>query len=148
MAIARFFFAHAKDQEDLEAMLAELRLAVVRERPKDTVEVIPGMEDHEKNFARCGSWDGWAQDIVLRCDPTTRKPHYAALVLWGAPGMRVGAATFKMISTAISKGRPVFFYQPHHISPWQEGLGELGTFRAARTTTKEGTSFKDGWAIW
>jgi hypothetical protein len=141
MTAAMLFFANPKDMENLADVVASAQAAAVRDMPQATPVVVSGSTDYEANFARCGSWDGWIQDVIARCDSMSRKPCYAAIVVPGSPGVHVGAATAKLLMLAFRVQRPVFFYAMR-----DDGLP--GTFRPATRVLQESASFKDGWSVW
>jgi hypothetical protein len=139
--IARFFLCHRKDAEGVEEVARELQAMVQAQRPDRQIVVVSGVEDFDKSFAGCGSWDAWARDVVLRKDPLTQKPYYAVVVVLGGKGTAVGAATARTLSVAFSESRPVYGYVPQNGT---EGSGQLVPLQGISRT---GASFKDGWTV-
>lgn len=134
MKTFRVFLAHAKSEGDLQIEAARHLTAMILEaeaKGRATVEIVLGREDHEANFKRCGSWDGWAADVVERLDFTTRTPIYDAIVV---TKRYVGKATAGIIGNALRANRPTFVL---------ENLS-LQTVRRVLQVTQ---SYQDGWEV-
>lgn len=138
MRTFRVFIGHAKSDDDatLATMKTEiteiLQRAAVEKGKSLTVECVLGRDDYEANYKRCGSWDAWILDIVTRVDYVTREVVYQAFVV---PNRNVGAATARIITTAMSWKRPVIFIEDND------------TIRSVLGVTKVSAGFKAGWSV-
>ena len=134
MKTFRVFLAHAKSEGELQIEAARHLATMILEREakgRATIEVVLGREDHEANFKRCGSWDGWATDVVDRLDFTTRSPVYDAIVV---TKRRVGKATAAIVGTALRRARPTFILEDLLLQP------------IARVV-QASQSYQDGWEV-
>ena len=134
----RIFIAHAKGDSDralkeyAEGITLALRRTFGAREPKDTL----GRGDYAQHFARDGSWDRWARDVVTRIMPVSREPAYHGIVVPVDDTARVGAATKIIVEHAITIGKPVLIYS-------QAGI----LTRASRVVKVAERDFKTGWRI-
>lgn len=134
MKTFRAFLAHAKSESELQIEGARRLTTMILEREakgRAVVEVVLGRVDYDLNFKRCGSWDGWAQDVVKRQDYVTRDPVYGAIVV---TNRYVGRATAAIVGHALRERRPIFVLE--HL--------ELLPIRQIRQLSE---SFRDGWEV-
>lgn len=117
MKTVRAFLAHSKGDDAMK--IADLRARVWKileaaSAGRNPVAVIPGRDDFEENFKRCGSWDAWARDVVERIDHATRDPVYSAIVV---TDWRVGAATARIVEAALRHGTRIFALNGANLVP-------------------------------
>lgn len=108
MTERRFFLAHSKGEENLEARLAAAHLAVQRFANGKPYTITLGRDFFEREFKRCASWEAWTTEIVHGVNYTTREPLFHGLLV---PAARVGAGTAEMIEKALVIGKLVLAYR-------------------------------------
>jgi len=131
--IYRFFFAHPKAMAADE--ITNTRTALLQwmkvKQPEIAIELTSGRDDYDRHFARCGSWDSWAEDVATGIDYMSREPRFHGFIV---PGKSVGAATARILRSALSARKPVWIWT---------GAGLVPVYSLSRV----GTSFKDGWSL-
>ena len=124
------FYGHRKGEDGL-AVQEAIEAAAGMLGPEAIV--VSGVLDHERHYARCGSWNAWAYDVARGVDYSSRKPRYDVFLI---PDMDVGKATRDIINHAIDAGKLVFYWRP----------GQKA-FRVTGVAPNENESWIDGWSL-
>jgi hypothetical protein len=124
----RIFLASAKDES--ADKVAEWKQEIEAQVPG--VTVVDGLSDWNENFARCGGWNGWAEDVATGRDLNGR-PRYDAIL---CPRESVGKATMQIVEAALRVGKPVLL-----------GDAVRGTKRVVGVVQSDPTSWKAGWEL-
>jgi hypothetical protein len=123
----RVFLATAKDES--ADKVAEWKAEIEAQAPG--VEVVDGLTDWHANFARCGGWNGWAEDVAGGRDINGRA-RYDAII---CPRACVGKATAQIVECALRNGKPVLL------------AGSVGVRRVIGVVQADPTSWKAGWEL-
>lgn len=123
----RLFLAAAKDESPDK--VAEWKAEIAAQVPGATI--VDGLTDWTENFARCGGWNGWAEDVAGGRDLYGR-PRYDAII---CPRESVGKATMQIVEAALRNGKPVLL------------AGVSGVRRVIGTVQSDPTSWKAGWEL-
>ena len=124
------FYAHRKGDDTLAVQEAiEMATALIG---NDAI-VVSGVIDYERNFARCGSWNGWTYDVAKGVDYATRKPRYDVFLI---PDVEIGKATRDIIQHALDVRKPVLYWRP----------GEKPQTVVA-VASNENESWANGWSL-
>jgi hypothetical protein len=138
--VFRVFIAHPKDVSDQMVEDHRNRISAIMSRASEatrnpvTIVAILGREDWDANFKRCGSWQSWERDVVLRMDYATRERFYSAIVV---TDRIIGSATKGIVLTAIAAKLPALFFHRN------SGL----MFKIRSVVTINSMDFREGWEI-
>ena len=138
--VFRVFIAHPKDVSDQMVEDQRNRISAIMSRASEatrnpvTIVAILGREDWDANFKRCGSWQSWERDVVLRMDYATRERFYSAIVV---TGRIIGSATKGIVLTAIAAKLPTLFFHSN-----SERM-----FKVRSVVTINSMDFREGWEI-
>jgi hypothetical protein len=130
------FLAHSKSDNDLATLKAKVINALDRapQAPGAALSfsVVLGRDHHAVNFARCGSWDAWCNDVATGIHPVKRTPMIDLFVVPEGP---IGKATARILELALTVRKPVLM------------LREGGLVRARGIVTVDAKDYKAGWAL-
>jgi hypothetical protein len=134
----RVFIAAAKDADpekvDAIAEVAREKFgAALSERGIDGLEVVKASDDFNANFARCGSWDAWINDVARGVDYMFRTPRYNAIVVLTE---YVGKATGSIVRIALQNDRMVILMGENGGSERVMGIEEI-----------DPNDYKGGWRV-
>lgn len=123
----RIFLAAAKDESPDK--VAEWKAEIEGQAPGALV--VDGLTDWKENFARCGGWSGWAEDVAQGRDLYGR-PRYDAII---CPRRCVGKATMQIVESGLRSGKPVLLADAG------------GVQRVIGVVLEDATSWKAGWEL-
>lgn len=139
----RVFLAHKKSTppEELKAICDAVRDRLRAKNPEiGPIEVVSGVEDHDKNFLERGSWEAWTSYVVSRADVVTREPYYHIIVIPVSDyeakmgEVRIGRATAQIVNAANAAKRQVAIF-----------AGDLRAVTGGLTYDSD--DWRTGWAI-
>jgi len=131
----RIFLATPKDCDPevvdrLYALTAEKFKTALQH---DDVEVVKAEDDFKENFARCGGWDSWCNDVGRGVDYLFRTPRYNAIV---CSSQQVGKATASIVKAGLDAGRMIAVVLP-----------DMSYQRAVAIDTLDPNDYKAGWLL-
>lgn len=128
----RFLLLHRKDAPDVAGLNAAVTAALEALSEGKPFILVNAREEWAQNFARCGGWAAWIQDVVMGYDFASGEPRYFGYV---APDETVGKATADIVRLALHNGRPV--------ASWNGA--QLGV--VSRVVEINEHDYKNGWRI-
>lgn len=113
--VRKFFIAHAKSVTDdaLTEMVLSAKRHLEPAAGGQPFEITLGRDYFQERFKACGSWDAWAAEVSTGCDFVTRQPLFKGILVPRGP---VGAATAKIIETALNDRKPVYAFDSDRIT--------------------------------
>jgi hypothetical protein len=134
----RVFIAAAKDADPFKVdaiaeIVKEKFSSALTERGIDGLEVVKASDDFNANFARCGGWDAWINDVARGVDYMYRTPRYNAIVVLSE---YVGKATGSIVRLALQHDRMVLLMGENGGSERVIGIEEI-----------DANDYKGGWRV-
>lgn len=114
MAQARYFLAHARQDNDFAIDMWTKELTVQLSRPDWPAKVTPGRDDYSARSSALGGWKAWCADVP-KGEDYRGEPMFHGVVVPVADikEATVGRATSNLVEGFLDAGKHVFAWCPH-----------------------------------
>lgn len=131
--MARIFLAHPHEYSDIDALVAKLRHVLPPQA--QSTEIVSGVADYERNFARFVNWDGWIYSVALGIEYQggLQAQRFTSIVV--APAVHIGKATRGIVAQALGR-KPIYYFD-----------GEAKLARVLGINVVDDTDYKNGWEL-